>query len=207
MNFSSLWGKLKPMWGRFKRPYREWQKARWEAWERKRKGEIVAYIPPHGPIKYALYLIGHRISWTQLPEWLWNSGLIWYWASWPLYEESPSSAFILLTETTKHILLQEIQQHQKDFEMDGYGRTFLFCGFFPSLEASLPESAIEDTIQEFVKRESGPVQVMIKMIGDDAHTYLYIRRVVNKIVEQWLEEVGVDLTAARKRIRLKSLEW
>lgn len=207
MDLFSLWGILKSMWGRFKRAHREWQKARWEARERKHKGEIVAYIPPHGPIKYALYLIGHRISWTQLPEWLLNSGLIWYWASWHLYEESLSSAFILLTETTKHILLKEVQQHQKDFEMEGYGRTFLFCGFFPSLEASLTESGIEDTIQEFVKRESGSVQVMIKVIGDDARTYLYTRRVVNKIVEQWLEGAGVDLTAARKRIRLKSLEW
>ncbi len=207
MNLTSLWGILKSMWGRFKRLYRERQKARWEAWERKHKEEIVAYVPPHGPVKYALYLIGHRISWTQLPDWLLNSGLIWYWASWPLYEESPSSAFIPLTETTKHILLQELRDHTKDFEMEGYGRTFLFCGFSSSLEAPLSESAIEDTIQEFVKYETGSLQVMIKMIGDDDRTYLYIRRVVDKIVEQWLEGVGVDLTAARKRIRLKSLEW
>ncbi len=191
---------------RFRQALQSWCEARRSAEWAKRRDEIIAHIPLQGAVRYALYLIGYRVPWEQVPDWLLRSGLKWYWVSWSLYEDPASSSPTLLTEATKQHLSQEIAEHLVEAKAEGYGRSFEFYGFLPFTEEALEKTTFVRAIQEFEERGSGPVEMLMRLIGDDETTFLYVRRELSEEVKRLLEGVGVDLTSVTKKVKVKSLK-
>ncbi|MEJ5251740.1 MAG: hypothetical protein HPY54_10770 [Chthonomonadetes bacterium] len=151
---------------------------RWREYQRGLpQKEITLYTRQRGAVCYAAYLFGYTVPMDQVPDQLLTSGLTWYWQSKRDREARPEFSFLpattpitLLTEQTKQRLLQELQE----VDVDDYGRSFVFYGCFS--ESPVEPDEVKEAAVQFLENESGCIQLMIIIIGDDDKSYLFVPR-------------------------------